>query len=85
MVIFIFLLDESVEVTLTKSIARVNVFVKDQNDNAPVFLNAGYKHELNNVYAESLFMLNATDQDEGVNSEFDFALIGVTRVSKGSL
>ncbi|XP_028398312.1 protocadherin Fat 4-like [Dendronephthya gigantea] len=72
-------LDENIQETLTKSIARVNVFVKDQNDNAPVFLNKGYKHELRNIYAESLFMLNATDPDEGDNSKFEFALAGVTR------
>ncbi len=71
------------DVRLSNSIARVNVFVTDQNDNAPIFLQDSHKHELSDIYVKTLLWLNATDPDEGVNAEFDFGLYGVTRVSRG--
>lgn len=77
-------LDENPEVEFSKSIAKVNIFLTDLNDNAPVFLKNSYKYELTDIFTESLLWLNATDPDEGVNAEFDFALAGVTRVSQGS-
>ena len=69
---------------MSKSIAKVNVFLTDVNDNAPVFLKDTYKYDLKNIYVETLLWLNASDPDEGLNGEFDFGLDGVTRVSYGS-
>ena len=67
---------------LSKSIARVNIFLTDLNDNAPRFHKDKYRYVLNDVHATTLDPVNATDPDEGINSEFDFALHGVTRVSR---
>ena len=67
---------------LSKSIANVNIFVTDQNDNAPKFHKDSYKHTLTDIYSNTLLWLNATDPDEGVNAEFDFGLHGVTRVNR---
>ena len=78
-----FSVDESVDSKLSKSIAKVNIFLTDLNDNAPVFLQDSYKYELPDIYTNSLLWLNATDPDEGVSAEFDFGLHGVTRVSRG--
>jgi hypothetical protein len=76
-------LDELIEKRLSKSIARVNLFVTDLNDNPPKFLQDSYKHQLLDIYAYTVLQLNATDPDVGVNAEFDFGLHGVTRVSEG--
>jgi hypothetical protein len=78
-----FFKDESVESELSKSIAKVNIFLTDLNDNAPKFLQDSYEYELKDIYIDSLLWLNATDPDEGINAEFDFGLHGVTRVSEG--
>ena len=75
--------DEVISQLLPKSNAKVNIFVTDVNDNAPVFLQDSYKYELTDAYTSTLLWLNATDPDAGVNAEFDFALHGVTRVSRG--
>ena len=75
--------DETTGSELSKSIAKVNVFLTDVNDNAPVFLKDSYEYELTDIYTRTLLWLNATDPDEGVNAQFDFALHGVTRVSRG--
>jgi hypothetical protein len=75
--------DESVESKLSKSIAKVNVFLTHLNDNAPVFLQDSYEYELTDIYTSSLMWLNASDPDEGINSEFDFGFHGETRVSEG--
>lgn len=74
--------DEVIPDHLFKSNARVNVFVTDINDNAPVFPKDSYEYELTDVYTSTLLWLNASDPDEGVNAEFDFALHGITRVSR---
>lgn len=80
--VFFHFVDEAIPEFLPKSNARVNIFVTDVNDNAPKFLQDSYKHVLTDIYASTLLWLNATDPDEGVNAEFDFALHGVTRVSE---
>ena len=74
-------LDEFVNERLSSSIAYVNIFVTDQNDNAPIFSPDSYKHTLTDIYSNTLLWLDASDPDEGVNAEFDFGLHGVTRVS----
>ena len=71
--------DEFVNRRLSSSIAYVNIFVTDQNDNAPKFTPDSYQHTLTDIYSSSLLRLHATDSDEGVNAEFDFGLHGVTR------
>ena len=76
--------DESIDPKLSKSIAKVNIFLMDLNDNAPKFLQDSYEYQLRDMYTSSLLWVNATDPDEGVNSEFDFGLEGVVRVSDGS-
>jgi hypothetical protein len=78
---FFFFKDESVESELSKSIAKVNIFLTDLNDNAPKFLQDSYEYELKDIHMNSFLWLNATDPDEGVNAKFDFGLHGVTRVS----
>ena len=75
--------DETIQNELSKSIAKVNIFVTDQNDNAPRFLQDSYEYELTDVYTSNLLRLNATDPDDGVNAEFDIGFAGVTRVSEG--
>lgn len=77
----LFSIDESIELKLSKAIARVNIFLTDVNDNAPKFEKDSYEYELNDIHTDTLLWLNATDPDEGVNAEFDFGLHGVTRVS----
>ena len=78
---FFHFVDEVIPAFLPRSNARVNVFVTDVNDNAPKFLLDSNKHVLTDIYANTLLWLTATDPDEGMNAEFDFALHGVTRVS----
>ena len=62
----------------------MNIFLTDLNDNAPMFLKDPYEYELTDIYARNLLWLNATDPDEGLNAEFEFALHGASRVSRGN-
>lgn len=75
--------DESIDSKLSKSIANVNIFLTDLNDNPPMFLQNPYEYKLTDIYTRNLLWLNATDPDEGLNAEFEFALHGETRVSRG--
>ncbi|KAM7162927.1 LOW QUALITY PROTEIN: uncharacterized protein RBU57_009892 [Macrochelys suwanniensis] len=55
--------------------ARIRVIVEDANDNAPVFTQSVYKvNVLENVSIGSLLVtVNATDLDEGMNSEVTYS------------
>ncbi|XP_075756135.1 protocadherin gamma-A12-like [Pelodiscus sinensis] len=55
--------------------ARIRVIVEDANDNAPIFTQSVYKvNVLENVPVGSLLVtVNATDRDEGVNSEVTYS------------
>ena len=71
--------DEFANQRLSSSIGYVNIFVTDQNDNAPKFMPDSYQHTLTDIYSNSLLWLHATDSDEGKNAEFEFGLHRVTR------
>ncbi|TGZ67674.1 hypothetical protein CRM22_004663 [Opisthorchis felineus] len=54
----------------------VTVFVRDYNDEAPVFAQQMYTFHIeeNNGYGELIGSLHATDMDEGSNAAIDFSL-----------
>ncbi|XP_066572848.1 protocadherin alpha-8 isoform X7 [Amia ocellicauda] len=56
----------------------INVNVLDANDNLPVFSKPMYKARVfeNVPYGSTVITLNATDVDEGVNSDIVYSLIG---------
>ena len=60
------------------STANVTIMVSDVNDNAPEFLNTPYAVSVaeNATVGQSVFQVNATDADEGVNAELSYTLIG---------
>nr|XP_033783600.1 protocadherin gamma-A4-like [Geotrypetes seraphini] len=64
--------------------AQIHVIVLDANDNAPVFNQSVYKVEvLENVPIGTVVVtLNATDKDEGINSEITYLFRKIT--DKGS-
>ncbi|XP_029439294.1 protocadherin gamma-A4-like [Rhinatrema bivittatum] len=60
--------------------AQISVIVLDANDNAPVFNQSLYKVDiLENVPVDTVVVtLNATDQDEGINSEVSYVFKKIT-------
>ncbi|XP_062281224.1 protocadherin alpha-3-like [Scomber scombrus] len=63
---------------LNSGISEIEIHVLDSNDNAPVFRSTLYKiRVLENIpIGTAVFTLNATDADEGTNSEIIYSLRG---------
>ncbi|KAM5173171.1 protocadherin gamma-C5-like isoform 1-T1 [Mantella aurantiaca] len=68
-------------------ISQITIIILDFNDNAPVFIQGSYKIKLpENVPLNTVVVhLNATDLDEGLNAEVEYAFDSRTPVSHRQL